>query len=75
MAYRLPNYTDLVDNVDEYVAAWQGLAKPIEQALGLTLSGFDPDFSFTKGNPNGMCTSVQLPMWFVRDLNTALGAN
>ena len=74
MTYRLPNYIDLVDTVDEYIEAWQTMAKPIEQAMGLTLSGFDPGFSFTKGNPNGVSTSIQLPVWFVRDFNIAIGA-
>ena len=72
MAYRLPNYTDLVDTVDEYVAAWNDLARPIEQAFNLTLSGFDPDYQFTKGNPNGMATSITLPTWFVRELSQVL---
>ena len=70
--YRLPDYTSLVDNVEEYSAAWQSMAKPIEEALGITLSGFDPMFMFTKGNPNGVSTTITLPVWFVRDLNTAL---
>ena len=65
--YRLPDYVTLVDNVDEYCQAWQQLAKPVEEAMGLTLSGFDPDFSFTKGNPNGVSTYITLPLWFVRD--------
>ena len=70
--YRMPDYTTLVDNVDEYCQAWQQLAKPIEEEMGLTLSGFDPDFSFTKGNPNGVSTSLTLPLWFVRDFNALL---
>ena len=70
--YRLPDYTTLVNDADKYCDAWQAMARPIEQALGLTLSGFDPDFMFTKGNPNGLSTSISLPVWFVRDLNEKL---
>lgn len=73
-AYRLPDYTTLVYTIEEYCDAWQALAAPIEKAMGLTLSGFDPDFSFTKGNPNGVSVNIQLPMWFVKDLNKTIGA-
>lgn len=71
--YRLPDYTALVDNAEQYCKAWQDLAKPVEEKLGLTLTTFDPDFMFTKGNPNGLSTSISLPVWFVRDLNKAIG--
>lgn len=72
--YRLPDYTTLVNDADQYCNAWQNMAKPVEQAMGLTLTAFDPDFLFTKGNPNGMPVSISLPLWFVRDLNKAIGA-
>ena len=71
--YRLPDYTSLVDNAEQYCKAWQDMAKPVEEKLGITLSGFDPDFMFTKGNPNGLSTVISLPVWFVCDLNKAFG--
>lgn len=49
------------------------MAKPIESALGLELSMFDPTFVFTKGNPQTTAvTTVNLPVWFVRDLSQVL---
>ena len=72
--YRLPDYTTLINDADQYCKAWQDMARPVEQSMGLTLTAFDPDFMFTKGNPNGLSTSISLPLWFVRELNKALGA-
>jgi len=71
--YRLPDYTTLVDNAEQYCNSWQQLAKPVEEKLGLTLTAFDPDYMFTKGNPNGLSTTITLPVWFVRDLSKIIG--
>ena len=71
--YRLPDFQTLVDSAEEYCAAWKDMAKPVEETMGLTLTAFDPDFLFTKGNPNGLPVSISLPLWFVRDLNKAIG--
>lgn len=72
--YHLPDYTTLIDNAEQYSESWRQLAKPVEEKLGLTLTAFDPDYIFTKGNPNGLPTIITLPVWFVRDLNKLLGA-
>lgn len=71
--YSLPDYKSTTDNIDDYIDAWQQLATPVEQALGVTLAGFDPDFVFRKGSPQmASYTSVSLPVWFVRDLAQSL---
>lgn len=71
--YPLPDYQKVTDDLDEYIAAWRALAAPIERELGLTLHGFDPSFQFLKGNPQRtVSTTVDLPVWFVRDLASKL---
>lgn len=71
--YPLPDYKSTTPNIDEYVAAWRSMAKPIERELGLTLNGFDPTFIFIKGSPQqSMSATVNLPVWFVRDLAATL---
>lgn len=71
--YSLPDYDKVTDDVDAYAKAWQKMAAPIERNLGLTLNGFDPSFVFLKGNPQtNDVTTVNLPVWFVRDLSEAL---
>lgn len=71
--YSLPDYKNVTTDIDEYIKAWRDLAAPIEQQLGLTLNGFDPVFNFLKGNPQtNNVTTIDLPVWFVRDLSTAL---
>lgn len=74
--YALPDYKTVTDDIDVYTKAWQQMAAPIEQQLGVTLHGFDPAFVFLKGNPQtDNVTTVSLPVWFVRDLSQALTAN
>jgi hypothetical protein len=70
--FRMPDYKTLIADQDAYITAWQDMAKPVEEALGLTLTGFDPGFLFRKGNPNGVSTVIDLPVWFVRDLNKVI---
>jgi hypothetical protein len=71
--YPLPDYKTVTEDIDVYIKAWRSLAAPIERELGLTLNGFDPVFNFLKGNPQtNNVTSVDLPVWFVRDLSEAL---
>lgn len=72
--YPLPDYKTVTEDLDAYMAAWREVAQPIEEHLGLTLSGFDPEFVFTKGSPQGASTSVRLPTWFARDLSEKLKA-
>lgn len=73
--YALPDYQSTTSDIDQYINAWRELARPVELALGLQLSGYDPEFNFRKGNPQGQgSTHVTLPVWFVRDLsNTLMG--
>lgn len=70
--WNLPDYQRVTEDVDEYTKAWQSIAAPLERDLGLTLTGFDPDFVFTKGNPQRAGATVMLPLWFVRDLSNKL---
>lgn len=70
--YALPDYQTVTEDVDQYAQAWQQIAAPVQQALGLSLTGFDPDFMFTKGNPQRSGAVVSLPLWFVRDLANKL---
>ena len=71
--FTLPNGGATTD-VELYSAAWKSPAKSIEDALGIQLMGFDPDYLFSKGNPQLMTTTVKLPSWFVRDMDKALRA-
>lgn len=71
--YGLPGIQLSTLDHDEYARAWRALAEPVEQKLGLTLVGFDPDFAFVKSNPHGSLDApIHLPVWFVRDLANAL---
>lgn len=70
--YNMPDYQTVTEDVDQYAKAWQDIAAPVEQALGLSLTGFDPDFMFTKGSPQRDGAVVSLPLWFVRDLSQKL---
>lgn len=72
--YRLPDYTSpLTEDFDEYLAVWRNMAAPIEKKMGLVLSGFDPDFQFTKNDSNSdMSVAISLPIWFVRELSDLL---
>lgn len=55
----------------KYVDAWQALAKPLTDAMGLQLVGWDPDFLFASADAQH---SLSLPKWFVQDLAAILGA-
>lgn len=70
--YNLPDYKTVTEDLDTYINAWREMAEPVEKALSLKLTGYDPNFIFTKGNPQGESTSVILPVWLVRDLVLAL---
>jgi len=75
-SYNLPDYKTVTNDLDTYIGAWRSMAKPIEEALGLELSAYDPTFVFVKGNPQtAAVTTVNLPVWFVRDLSQALSKN
>ena len=64
--YRLPN-GKTTKSVNKMIKAWRDLAKPIEEATGATVRGFDPGISF---NFDYHC--IQLPIGFVEALNKAL---
>lgn len=71
--YPLPDYNTVTEDIDTYINAWRAMAKPVEQALGVTMQGFDPVFTFRKGNPQtDQAATVSLPVWFVRDLSKQL---
>jgi hypothetical protein len=70
--YPLPDYKNVTEDLDTYIEAWRLMALPVEKALNLKLTAYDPNFIFTKGNPQGESTSVILPVWLVRDLSAAL---
>ena len=63
---RLPDGT-LTEDINDYLEAWQTLGRPIEEATGFYLYGFDPTLSFSNGPLN-----VQLPVGFVEKMNEAL---
>lgn len=69
--YALPAYSgQMTSDVDEYIAAWRAIAAPIERQLGVKMTGFDPGFMFTKGNPQGkQSATISLPLWFAIDLS------
>lgn len=71
--YALPDYSTTTTDIDEYIAAWQAMAKPIEDAMGLHLIGYDPEFLFAEMNPQrpGIKT-VSMPVWFAKRLGEAL---
>lgn len=69
--YKMPNIDRATTNVDEYVEAWQQLARPVEQAFNLQLSGFDPDFMFIEED-GVRSRTISLPLWFVKKLNEVL---
>lgn len=66
--YKLPNGKITVD-AKKYIAAWKKLARPIERITGMKMSGFDPDISFY--DPKMENKFIQLPVWFIRDVNKA----
>lgn len=70
--YTLPDYKTVTTDLEEYLESWRDLARPLEEKLGLTLAGFDPEFAFTKGNAQGHVAQISLPCWFVRDLSAKL---
>lgn len=73
--YSLPDYKTVTDDIDVYIKAWRDLAEPIERELNLKMTGFDPVFTFADGNQQmPMTKSIELPVWFVRDLSQRLGA-
>lgn len=73
--YSLPDYKSVTDDIDAYIAAWRDLAAPLERELGLKMTGFDPVFTFADGNQQmPMTKSIELPVWFVRDLGLRLNA-
>jgi len=60
----LPN-RELTEDAEEYLDAWNSLARPIMEMTGTTLQGFDPYVSLQKGDWG----IVQLPVWFLQAFN------
>lgn len=73
--YALPDYKTVTTDVDVYINEWRKQAEPIERELGLRLVGFDPGFVFAKPTDTGDGPQLNLPVWFVNNLNAVLTAN
>lgn len=71
-SYTLPDQT-VTDDIDQYIAEWRKVARPIEMVLDLELAGYDPDFTFRKGSAQyADSETLHLPVWFVSSLSDAL---
>jgi hypothetical protein len=66
--YKLPNGKVTVD-AKKYIAAWKKIARPIEKITGMKMDGFDPSISFY--DPKKQNKFIQLPVWFIVDVNKA----
>jgi len=64
--YRLPDGTTTY-SPKAMTAAWLELARPIEEATGVTAFAFDPGIYFRLGED-----TADLPTWFIKRLNEAL---
>ena len=51
-------------DVEEYLDAWESLARPMMEMTGTTLHSFDPGVSL-----RGRGDIVQLPVWFLQAFN------
>lgn len=56
-------------SVTRYVREWRAFVRPIEKALGLSVTAWDPSVSFRSRSGD---RTIQLPAWFVAKLNDAL---
>ena len=63
--YYLPN-RKRAKSVEEYLDAWESLAKPLMELTGTTLHSFDPGVSLRGKGSEGI---VQLPAWFLQAFN------
>ena len=63
-SYLLPDGSTCTNSRDEYMTAWQDLVKPLLDATGLELRGFNPGYLLGSGN-----YSIDLPTWFVSALS------
>lgn len=59
----LPN-GKFTENENEYVKTWKSFVKPLCDATGTQLVGFDPRVSLSDG-----IDIVQLPLWFIKAFN------
>lgn len=69
--YRLPD-GHATTNVELYARAWKKLAAPIERALDVVLTGFDPSMAFRAFGGKGLQSSIQLELWVALRLYKAL---
>lgn len=63
--YFLPN-RERTENVEEYLDAWESLARPMMEMTDTTLHSFDPGVSLRGKGDWGI---VQLPVWFLQAFN------
>ena len=63
--YFLP-HREQTENSEEYIDAWELLARPMMEMTDTTLHSFDPGISLRGKGDWGI---VQLPVWFLQAFN------
>ena len=63
--YFLPN-REQTENAEEYIDAWESLAKPMMEMTGTTLHSFDPAVTLREKRDLRI---VVLPVWFLQAFN------
>ena len=63
--YFLPN-REQTEDAEEYIGAWESLARPMMEMTNTTLHSFDPGVSLRGKGDWGL---VQLPVWFLQAFN------
>lgn len=66
--YFLPN-RQLTEDVEEYIDAWESLARPMMEMTNTRLQGFDPIVTLRSKEDGEI---VQLPIWFLQAFNNNL---
>ena len=61
---KLPDGRSVTMSVERYIKEWSAIYKPIENAYGLRLVGFDPGFLFAdKEHAN---STIDIPVWLAK---------
>jgi len=66
--YRLPS-GKITSNYEKYSSEWRKLAKPLEDAIGYELLGFDPGFIFSSPD---MTNTFSCSTYVARKISEAL---
>jgi hypothetical protein len=62
--FRMPDGS-ITNSLEDFMAAWEAIYRPLEEFLNVRVSGFDPDFLIVdRERPNG--SGHTLPMWLAR---------